>query len=160
VLSQSASSILDLYQAVYPIKHAKALEEPKNALLFSNSCLYMAGAIQRIEDTLYGQANLKERLAECRHNLQVSSDSLFDETIVSVDVMCVTLLSTDEYKERQRTTINEILDAAKGFTYTSDQDRYDECESAVNSVLQKIKRLAQQLKVRIHGVLFPMRPTD
>jgi centromere/kinetochore protein ZW10 len=94
ILSQSASSILDLYQAIYPIKHAKALEEPKNGLLFSNSCLYMAGAIQRIEDTLYGQSNVKERLAECRHNLLVSGDSWFDETIVSVFTICVMLLRT------------------------------------------------------------------
>lgn len=83
IVSQSALSILDLYQAIYPIKHAKALEEPKNGLLFSNSCLYMAGAIQSIEDALYGESNLKERLAECRHNLLVSSDSWFDDTIVS-----------------------------------------------------------------------------
>lgn len=84
ILSQSALSILDLYRAVYPIKHAKALEEPKNAFLFSNSCLYLAGAIQRLEDTLYGESILKERLAEYRANLQVASDSWFGETIVSI----------------------------------------------------------------------------
>jgi len=83
IVSQSALSILDLYQAIYPIKHAKALEEPKNGFLFSNGCLYMAGAIQRIEATLYGESSIKERLAECRHNLLVSSNNWFDETIVS-----------------------------------------------------------------------------
>ena len=93
ILSQSASSILDLYQAIYPIKHAKSLEESKNAFLLSNNYLYMTSAIQRIEDTLYGQSVLKERLAECRHNLQVSSNIWFDETIVSTTtVICVTLL--------------------------------------------------------------------
>lgn len=86
ILSQSASSILDLYQAIYPIKHAKTLEEPSNAFLLSNSYLYMTRAIQRIEDTLYGQSILKERLAECRHNLQVSSTSWFDETVVSAQL--------------------------------------------------------------------------
>jgi centromere/kinetochore protein ZW10 len=45
--------------------------------------------------------------------------------------------------------VDEILvDGAKGFRFTSKQDRYDECEMAINKVLQEIKRLAQQLKVR------------
>lgn len=83
ILSRTASSILDLYQALYPVKHTKQLEEPVRGMLFSNSCMYMTGAIQRIEDTLYGQTALKERLAECRHHLQVLSDSWFTETIVS-----------------------------------------------------------------------------
>lgn len=82
ILSQSASSILDLYQAIYPITHAKDLEQPDKGMLFSNSCLYMTIAIQRIEDTLYGHSVLKDRLAECRHHLQVLGDSWFDKTIV------------------------------------------------------------------------------
>ncbi len=82
ILSQSASSILDLYQAVYPITHAKELEQPDKGMLFSNSCLYMTSAIQRIEDTLYGQSIVKDRLAECRHHLEVLGDSWFDKTIV------------------------------------------------------------------------------
>lgn len=48
--------------------------------------------------------------------------------------------------------MNGILDAAQGFISTSDQEQYDEYESAVNAVLQKIKRLAQQLKVRDRDV--------
>ena len=83
ILSQSASQILDLYQSLYPVKHAKDLEYPERGMLFSNSCLYMTGAIQRVEDTLYGQTALKERFAECRQHLQVLADSWFDETVVS-----------------------------------------------------------------------------
>ena len=45
--------------------------------------------------------------------------------------------------------MNKLLtDGARGFVDTGDQDRYDECESAVNQVLKDIKRLAPKLKVR------------
>ena len=43
--------------------------------------------------------------------------------------------------------IDELLDNAKGFIDTTHQDRYDECESAVNEVLQRIRRIAPQWKV-------------
>ncbi|KAF9530454.1 hypothetical protein CPB83DRAFT_850950 [Crepidotus variabilis] len=130
ILSQSASSILDLYQVLYPTKHTKELEDPVRGLLFSNSCLYMSGAIHRIEDTLYGHSALKDRLSECRRHLQVLSDSWYSNTI-----------------ERQQLAIDKILaDGAEGFAYTGDQDRYDDCEAAVNSVLQHIKKLANRLK--------------
>ena len=82
ILLQSASSILDLYQALYPVKFAKDLEFPESAMLFSNSCLYMANAVQQIEDTLYGQPILKDRLSECRHHLELLGESWFNETIV------------------------------------------------------------------------------
>lgn len=84
ILSQCASSILELYQALYPVKFAKDLELPEIAMLFSNSCLYMANAVQQIGDTLYGQPILKDRLSECRHHLQLLGESWFNETIVRV----------------------------------------------------------------------------
>ncbi|KAJ3511113.1 hypothetical protein NLJ89_g4287 [Agrocybe chaxingu] len=130
ILLQSTSSILDLYEALYPVKHAKALELPERGMLFSNSCVYLTGAVQRLEDTIYGQSVLKERLVECRRHLQILGDSWYDGTI-----------------EREQQKIDKILvDGARGFAYTADQDRYDECEQAVNDVLKDIKRLAQRLK--------------
>ncbi|KAF9477590.1 hypothetical protein BDN70DRAFT_880982 [Pholiota conissans] len=130
ILLQAAASILDLYQALYPIKFLEELKSPEKAMLFSNSCIYMSGAVQRIEDTIYGQPVLKEKLTECRHRLQVLGDSWFEDTV-----------------EDQCNVIDIILtDGAQGFTYTGDQDRYDECEMAVNEALKTIKRLAQRLK--------------
>lgn len=41
-----------------------------------------------------------------------------------------------------------LIDGARGFIDTGDQDRYDECETAVNQVLKDIKRLAPRFKVR------------
>lgn len=86
VLVQSASSIVELYQALYPVKFSKELESPDQGMLFSNSCLYMTGSIQRLEDTIYGQPALKERLTECRQRLQLMGESWFDETIVRFTV--------------------------------------------------------------------------
>ena len=44
--------------------------------------------------------------------------------------------------------MNKLLtDGARGFVDTGDQDRYDECETAVNQVLKDIKRLAPRFKV-------------
>ncbi|KDR80702.1 hypothetical protein GALMADRAFT_241105 [Galerina marginata CBS 339.88] len=130
ILAHSASSIVDLYQALYPVKFSEELNSPERGMLFSNSCLYMTGAIQRIEDTIYGQPILKERLSECRQLVKILGDSWFDETM-----------------ERQQLKIEAILvEGAQGFAYTGDQDRYDECEAAVSDALKRIKRLAQGLK--------------
>jgi centromere/kinetochore protein ZW10 len=82
ILLQAASSILDLYQAVYPTKFAEELKSPERAMLFSNSCVYMTGAVQRVEDTIYGQPTLKEKLTECRHRLQVLGESWYEDTMV------------------------------------------------------------------------------
>ncbi|KAF8906266.1 hypothetical protein CPB84DRAFT_1844516 [Gymnopilus junonius] len=129
-LAHSASSIMELYQALYPIKFAQELQSPDRSMLFSNSCCYMTGAIQRIEDTIYGQPILKERLTECRKRLQILGDSWFHDTI-----------------EREQVKVDTTLgEGAQGFAYTADQDRYDECEAAVNQVLKDIKRLSQSLK--------------
>ena len=40
-----------------------------------------------------------------------------------------------------------LTEGAQRFIDTGDQDRYDECESAISQVLQDIRRLAQKLKV-------------
>lgn len=53
-------------------------------------------------------------------------------------------------QEEQCTEIDMLLVAgAQGFTYTGDQDRYDECEMAVNEALKAIKRVAHRLRVRV-----------
>jgi centromere/kinetochore protein ZW10 len=44
-----------------------------------------------------------------------------------------------------------MTDRARGFVDTGDQDRYDECEAAVNEVLKNIKRLAPRFKVRFNS---------
>jgi len=92
VLAHSASSIVELYEALYPVKFSQELNSADSAMLFSNSCLYMTGAIQRIEDTLYGQHILKERLTECRQRLQIIGDSWYEETIVRTPIFYIPII--------------------------------------------------------------------
>ncbi|KAJ7879914.1 hypothetical protein B0H14DRAFT_3082805 [Mycena olivaceomarginata] len=122
VLLQSAASLLDLYRALYPVKFAGRLKTAPDApLLFSNDCLYLSGEIARMEaaGAAKSLAPVKDRLGECRTRLKVLGDSWFEDTVA-------------QHKQ--------------GFTFTGDQDRYDECETAVARVVQDIKRLAQQWK--------------
>ena len=44
-----------------------------------------------------------------------------------------------------------LTNGARGFVDTGDQDRYDECETAVNQVLKNIKWLAPRFKVRFNS---------
>jgi hypothetical protein len=44
-----------------------------------------------------------------------------------------------------------LNNGARGFVDTGDQDRYDECETAVNQVLKNIKQLAPRFKVRFNS---------
>ncbi|KAF7356519.1 Dsl1-C domain-containing protein [Mycena venus] len=134
VLLQSAASILDLYRALYPVKFAGRLKTaPEAPMLFSNDCLYLSGEIARMEAAAASQGSLapvRDRLVECRTRLKIVGDSWFEDTV-----------------EQHRQSANDIISqGAEGFTFTADQDRYDECETAISRVVQEIKRLAQQWK--------------
>ncbi|KAF8216598.1 hypothetical protein K438DRAFT_1797518 [Mycena galopus ATCC 62051] len=127
VLLQSAASILDLYRALYPIKLTSKLDAP---IQFSNDCLFLSKEIVRIEGATTDLAPVKARLVECHTRLKIMGDSWFEDTV-----------------ERYRQSVDDIISqGAEGFTSTADQDRYDECETAVSKVVQEIKRLAQQWK--------------
>ncbi|KAJ7170492.1 hypothetical protein C8R43DRAFT_981936 [Mycena crocata] len=133
VLLQSAASIVDLYRALYPVKFAGRLKSvPDAPMQFSNDCLYLSGEIARMENTAQWNppTPVTDRLAECRHRLKVLGDSWFDDTI-------------EQHRQSANDTISQ---GAEGFTFTADQDRYDECESAINRVVQEIKRLSQRWK--------------
>ncbi|KAJ7917487.1 hypothetical protein B0H13DRAFT_2231393 [Mycena leptocephala] len=131
VLLQSAASILDLYRALYPVKFAGSLKTAPDApMQFSNDCLYLSGEIARMENAA-GSGSLapvKDRLAECRQRLKVLGESWFEDTV-------------------HRQSANDIIaQGAEGFTFTGDQDRYDECETAVSRVVREIKHLAKRWK--------------
>lgn len=52
-------------------------------------------------------------------------------------------------QERHQQAVNDVLAAAKGFVDTGEQERYDECESAITQVLREIRLRASQWKVRL-----------
>ncbi|KAL0953809.1 hypothetical protein HGRIS_004990 [Hohenbuehelia grisea] len=131
LLLQSAPSILDLFRAVYPIKFSDMLADaPGRAMRFSNDLLYLSSEVKRLADELTSLDAVKEKLVECHHRLQLLGDSWYEDTV-----------------EKHRQLVDSILaDGADGFVSCSEQDRYDECESAVNKGLQTIRRLRPQWK--------------
>ncbi|EAU90496.1 hypothetical protein CC1G_00880 [Coprinopsis cinerea okayama7 len=129
-LFQTATAVLDLYQAFYPVKLEAELQKIEGALQFSNDCLYLGEAVEKLEQEVSGQASLKERLEECKRHLGVLADSWLQDAVESECRRHVQLLS----------------DGCEGFTYTMDQDRYDECESTINQVVRSIKDLARRIK--------------
>lgn len=126
LLLQTAPSVVDLYKALYPVVFSGELKTALDApARFSNDCLYLSQELERID----GGA-VKDRIQESQHRLEILGNSWLDDTI-----------------ENHKQSVDEIIrNGAVGFTFTGDQDRYDECEAALNKVLQDIKRLAQRWK--------------
>lgn len=110
VLSQCGPSILDLYQALYPNKFYEDLKSPELAMLFSNSCIYMTDSVQRIEDTIFEQPVLKERLKECRHQLQILGNSWFDDTVVRILPLCAHLDFLTGIKKNRTNNANKSME--------------------------------------------------
>ncbi|KIL69288.1 hypothetical protein M378DRAFT_157536 [Amanita muscaria Koide BX008] len=131
IILQTSSSILDLFRGLYPAKHAKELEEADRAMAFSNDCLYLSDRIERIMNgPAHDHPSLKERFEECKLYFQVLSDSWYDDTI-----------------DKQQQKLDRLLaEGTQGFIDSSGQDRYDECEDAVNQALKEIRSLAHKWK--------------
>ncbi|EKM81727.1 hypothetical protein AGABI1DRAFT_70128, partial [Agaricus bisporus var. burnettii JB137-S8] len=134
ILAQTPASLVDLYIAIYPVKFGEELTQSvQKGMLFSNSCLYLVHEIEEIRRSLAGSGAfevLKDRLEESTKNLSILGESWYEQVI---QIRCE--------------KVDDILvDGAEGFRFTSDQDRYDECEMTINKVIQEIKRFAQQLK--------------
>ncbi|KAF6761606.1 hypothetical protein DFP72DRAFT_626225 [Ephemerocybe angulata] len=129
-LIQSASSVMDLYQALYPVRFEQELSTIEGAMQFSNDCIYLSESVDKIEREAANHPQLKERLAECRNDLKVLGDSWFEDAV-----------------NRESLRNDKILvDGTQRFSFTGDQDRYDECEEAINTVVRSIKNLARRIK--------------
>ncbi|KAJ2919551.1 hypothetical protein MD484_g865, partial [Candolleomyces efflorescens] len=129
-LIQCSSSVLELYQALYPVRFEKELSRIEGGLQFSNDCLYLSDSVDKIEREAGHHPQLKERLGECRNDLKILGDSWFED---AVNREC---LQDDQI----------LVDGTQGFTFTGDQERYDECEEAINKVVRNIKDLARRIK--------------
>ncbi|GBE89597.1 hypothetical protein BKA93DRAFT_723614 [Sparassis latifolia] len=135
LILQAAPLTLELYRALYPVSASVELtSSSRRSIRFSNDCLYIGSEIDRIVRNLKGaMCSAKDKLVECKEAMNVLGDSWFEETI-----------------GRQNVCTNELLDKAEGFVDTMDQDRFDECEDAVNKTLQRIRQFAQQLKTNLN----------
>jgi centromere/kinetochore protein ZW10 len=84
VILQSASSILDLHMALYPVKFGKDLAHPECGMQFSNDCLYLSGEVERVRDAAARDvpALVQERLSECTKRYKLLADSWYHDVIV------------------------------------------------------------------------------
>ncbi|KAG1746530.1 uncharacterized protein EDB91DRAFT_1117434 [Suillus paluster] len=129
LVMQSGALVLDLYRAVYPIVAAGRLARPGDVMKFSNDCFWLAEEVGRLVTSERGLLFVKDKLDECKGVLRVLADSWYQDGI-----------------NRQRTALCDILASAKGFTDTSDQDRYDDCEMAISRVVREIRSVANTWK--------------
>ncbi|KAF8075092.1 hypothetical protein FPV67DRAFT_1650064 [Lyophyllum atratum] len=132
IVLSSAPAILDLHRALYPVKFAQELTSAEQGMRFSNDCAFLVEEVKRVNGTLQRgtAAVVGERMDECAKCFRVLSESWFHGTI-----------------EREQRAVDKILtEGAQGFTYTAEQDRYDECETAITEVLREVRRLASRLK--------------
>ncbi|KAI0675819.1 hypothetical protein C8Q78DRAFT_1006690 [Trametes maxima] len=128
-IMQAAPMALELYRALVPIANAALLQQSaKEPMRFSNDCRFVGQELERIVAKLSGpKAAARDRLEEGRETLNLLADSWFEDAIA-----------------REERLIEEALDRARRFIDTNHQERYDECESAVNDVFQRIRRVAPQ----------------
>lgn len=98
LLLQAASSVLDLFRALYPVKFGIDINVSSEIVLqFSNDCLYLSGEVGRLEKDFRGKTKVLDeiytKLAECKERLQILANSWFDDTIVSFPDKCVVFVS-------------------------------------------------------------------
>ncbi|KAL4065838.1 hypothetical protein J3A83DRAFT_4261051 [Scleroderma citrinum] len=129
LIMHTGALVIDLYCALYPVAAAPRLFQPSQYMQYSNDCYYLSEELSRSLLHAEGLSDVKGKLKECREDLIVLADSWFHQGI-----------------EKQAVALNDILEGANGFIGTSDQDRYDECETIVTTVLRNIRSVAQAWK--------------
>ncbi|ESK96517.1 protein kinase subdomain-containing protein [Moniliophthora roreri MCA 2997] len=131
ILSRTAVSVLDLYRSLYPVVFGAHLNSIEGPIRYSNNCLFLSQEVERIKHQQHKpSSSLQSELADCQHQFKVMGDSWYADAI-------------DKYRLSIDTIISE---GASGFTYTGEQDRYDECEAALNRVLKEIRMVSQRWK--------------
>ncbi|KAG6332376.1 hypothetical protein ID866_6708, partial [Astraeus odoratus] len=129
LIMHSGALTLDLYYALYPIVAASRLSQPTQQMQFSNDCYYISEQLGRVLSEIDVPFDVRGKLLESRDDFKVLAESWFHDGI-----------------EKQVAALNRTLEGADGFTGTSDQDRYDECEMAVTTILRNIRGAAQAWK--------------
>ncbi|KAF8634600.1 hypothetical protein AX17_004189 [Amanita inopinata Kibby_2008] len=131
IILQTAPASLDLFRALYPVKHSTQLKQAETAMAFSNDCLYLNRQVERLQKK-YGHDldSVQDKFEECKRVFKILGESWYDDAT-----------------EQQKQMVHSILiEGAQGFVDSADEGRYDECESAVNDILRKIRHLANKLK--------------
>lgn len=153
LIYQTASFVLDLYRAIYPIA-VSDLALPSRAMEFSNDCLYISEEVLKLKLPHDFVPTLTDQLQESAEKLKVLGERWRDKNIVSNGAWRLTdMISSCLLQERQGESILDILSRAAGFEDTGDQDRFDECESVMSDVLRTIRSVANQWKARFSSFM-------
>ncbi|KIJ65573.1 hypothetical protein HYDPIDRAFT_152514 [Hydnomerulius pinastri MD-312] len=129
LIMQSGALVLDLYRALYPVVAASQLARPADHMQLSNDLYYLAEEIKRVTTHQCGELIIKDKLEECKEDLRVLAESWFHVGV-----------------EKQVSALGDVLAGADGFTDTSDQERYDECEMAITQALRDVRNVAHAWK--------------
>ena len=150
LILQSAISVLDLFRALYPVHFGSILTAPERAMRFSNDCIYISGEVSKLIKRTQAFPDMSQKLVECKESLQVLGESWFEDAIVRIWCStCLTHVSIEfSLQGHERQTVDDILLTCQGFTGTTEQDRYDECENAISRVLKHVRHVSRRWKVR------------
>ncbi|KAK7061029.1 ribosome biogenesis protein ytm1 [Paramarasmius palmivorus] len=128
IVSRTAVSVLDLYRSLYPVVFSAHLESLEGPIRYSNNCLFLSQEVERLKRDI--PTALQGDFSDCQHHFKVIGDSWFTDAI-----------------DKHRLSIDTIIsEGASGFTDTGEQDRYDDCEAALNRVLKEIRMISQRWK--------------
>ncbi|KAM0748203.1 hypothetical protein T439DRAFT_76171 [Meredithblackwellia eburnea MCA 4105] len=134
-LLQTFTSILSLYRAIAPIQHAKLLETvPALGMQFANDADWISGEVDRTW----------QRLVKGKEQDLPQQGREVDRAVKKMKTL------SGEWRSKQiaiqRAALMECLDGAHNFMYTSDDNRFADCQRALAQIIHMFERLAQVWK--------------
>ncbi|KAH9040476.1 Centromere/kinetochore Zw10-domain-containing protein [Lactarius pseudohatsudake] len=123
VILQTGPAVFDLFRALYTAKFDQQPSEIKT-MVFANDCVYACGRVLRAAEKC--PSSVKDGLLETADSLDSLGRKWFERSV-----------------EIQQDSVASHLKRAEGFVGTADQERFDECEEAVMSILSQVRKVAK-----------------
>ncbi|KAH9166349.1 Centromere/kinetochore Zw10-domain-containing protein [Lactarius sanguifluus] len=123
VILQTGPAVFDLFRALYTAKFDQQPSEIKT-MVFANDCVYACGRVLRAAEKCPN--SVKDGLLETADSLDSLGRKWFERSV-----------------EIQQDSVASHLKRAEGFVGTADQERFDECEEAVMSILSQVRKVAK-----------------
>ncbi|KAH9066695.1 Centromere/kinetochore Zw10-domain-containing protein [Lactarius vividus] len=123
MILQTGSAVFDLFRALYTAKFDQQPSEFKT-MVFANDCVYAHGRVLRAAEQCPN--SVKGGLLETAGSLDLLGRKWFKRSV-----------------EVQQDLVASYLKRAEGFVGTADQERFDECEEAVMSILSQVRKVAK-----------------
>ncbi|KZV94585.1 hypothetical protein EXIGLDRAFT_645072 [Exidia glandulosa HHB12029] len=153
-LLNSASSVLDLFRAVLPVKDTPPFGgSALKALRFSNDCLYLSHAVLQLRSGADGaktgqdpEVRWRDALEDVAHRLRDCSTHWFEDTLVRLEFLGLALVADEDNQDRRREVLLDLLGAAEGFLYVGDAEQFLQCKTIVEQLAKDITKLAKDWK--------------